>query len=122
MTTLRNNKSKLPQEVEFLDSVEQDKIIEELESAAIQQSITFRRIFSFLFGICGILMTTCLIFFVLFPYSLIHEARFEEDVPSSYMIGFYAFSMIVCFCSAWICWVSNNIFLFDFEILLINVC
>ncbi len=91
---------------EFLDVAEQDRVIEELQREGEQQQQLFRSLCAALFAICALLMAFCLTNFLFYPFSLVHETRFQDEFPESFFVIFYLFSTGVCLCSATICWVS----------------
>lgn len=104
----RANKT-VTDDVEYLDTTEQNDIIQKLKEEANKQNEWFRYIFAVIFGCVGALMAFCLFHFIIFPYELVHEARFHHIIPVPGMMLFYICSSVTGFGSSLICWVRKNI-------------
>ena len=104
----RNNISKnnVDNDVEYLDTIEQNEIIQKLKDESTKQSEWFRYVFSIMFGFVGLLMIVCLFHFILYPFNFVHEARFQYIIPIPGMMLFYICASMSCFGSSLICLVS----------------
>lgn len=88
------NNNKLESE-EYLDESEQNEIIKNFQMESNNFIHKFRRIFAILMSLCSLLMIICFFHFIIYPYNLIHELRFEGNIPNYIFCYFYLFNMIV---------------------------
>jgi len=81
---------------EFLDSDEQEQVIEDLRIESEKQNKLFRRAFAIILSLCAILMVFCLVSFAFYPYSMfIHEVYFEDILSPIVIYLFYIGSIAV---------------------------
>lgn len=107
--TQRKYKKKIEEDeaAEFLDSDEQDQVIEGLRIESEKQNKWFRRAFAVILTLCAVLMVFCLISFFFYPYSMfIHEVYFQDILPPAVIYTFYTVSSMVFSGSAFISLVS----------------
>jgi hypothetical protein len=80
----------------ILSEEEQVKIIEDMKLEAIQQTETFRKIFSAIFVIVAIIFIICTALAFNEPYKLHHQKHFADLVPNEFFLAYYVGSSF-CF-------------------------
>ena len=87
-------------QIEILNTDDQNAIIASLQREADEQSLRFRRVFSFLYFFVGSMLVFCLCRFLIEPFGLPFEARFQELVSFEAMVLFYGSSIAIFYSQA----------------------
>jgi hypothetical protein len=77
----------------LLDEDEQNRLTEELQCQAAQQTNLQRKMFYFAFAAVAAIFVVCFVFSLLFPWEMNHQVHFKEEFPHWWFLVFYIASI-----------------------------
>ena len=107
----RQNGAQVEEVTAPIDSAEQDELILSLKNEASHQDLFIRRTFCIVFFVVSAIFCGCFVSSLLQPFAMVHQQRFEGEVPSNAFSLFYLISAVSFATAAVICQVNTSCYL-----------